>query len=87
MFNNKRCLSVFIISNQAKNIITIASHNGNMINLTKQNNYIQFEGSSRVIKSGSIYIHMFLYAQPVCLLVDAFNPFSFAYVFCLEKFL
>ena len=27
--------------------------------------------------SGSAYIHMFSTAQPVCLLVGAFNPFTF----------
>ena len=32
--NSRRCLSVFTINSQTKKIITIASHNGNMINLT-----------------------------------------------------
>ena len=29
------------------------------------------------VVSGSAYIHMFSTAQPVCLLVGAFNPFTF----------
>ena len=43
---------MFTINSQTKKIITVASYNGNMINLTIYNNYIQFEGSSRVV-SGS----------------------------------
>ena len=34
--------------------------------------------------SGSAYIHMFSTAQPVCLLVDAFNPFTFKVIIGIE---
>ena len=60
--------------------MTIARHNGNMINLIIENNYIQLgEGEVKQsgVVSGSVDMHMFSSTQPACLLIGAFNAFTF----------
>ena len=49
-----------------------------MINLTIQNNYIQFGWSRRVMWQVKVYnAHVFIRPASLCLLVGAFNPFTF----------
>ena len=50
-----------------------------MINLTIENNYIQLGGSQAEWcgKWKCIHAHVFIYPASLCLLVGAFNPFTF----------
>ena len=60
--------------------MTIARHNGNMINLIIENNYIQLgkgEVKQSGVVSGSVDMHMFSSTQPACVSCCAFNPFIF----------
>ena len=51
-----------------------------MINLTIENNYIQLREGAQAEWCGKwkcINAHVFIYPASLCLLVDAFNPFTF----------
>ena len=57
---------------------SIARKKENIITTASQNNYIQFKGVNQsIVASGSAYTHVLIHLASLCLLVGAFNPFTF----------